>query len=211
MRTDEELELLATELETDRIERKESFESMKDEIAQAICAFANDLPGSEAPGFVLIGVRDDGAPSDLPITETLLLAIAALRSSGNILPLPSMTVERRALRGTPIALVTVTPNAAPPVQYRGRIYIRTTSRRGIASRDDERILNERRRWLDHNFLDRACPDASIADLDAALFETNYLPSAVAPDVLAANNRTPAERMRALRNSIRMTVRPSSRS
>lgn len=40
------------------------------------------------------------------------------------------------------------------------------------SRDDERILNARRRWLDHTFLDRACPDASIAALDAALFETD---------------------------------------
>ena len=47
--TDAELETLMGDLESDRVERKESL-SDGDKVRQAVCAFANDLPGHNAPG-----------------------------------------------------------------------------------------------------------------------------------------------------------------
>ena len=56
---DDELERLLTDLESDRVERKEAL-SHPDRICEAICAFANDLPDHRAPGVVFVGARDDG-------------------------------------------------------------------------------------------------------------------------------------------------------
>lgn len=198
MLDDNELCALARALESEQAERKEAFVTKKEEICQAICAFANDLAASDRTGYLLIGVKDDGTPANLTVTDELIRSVADLRSAGNILPPPSMTVERRKIDGASIILVSVKPSASPPVAYKGRIYIRTGSRRGIASRDDERILNERRRWFDRYFLDRICADADISELDLSLFESTFLPASVASDVLAANERTQNERMQALR-------------
>jgi len=91
--TDQELELLLQELESDRTERKESV-SDGDKIRQAICAFANDLPNHRQPGVVFVGVDDYGRCAGQPITDQLLLTLSNMRSDGNILPLPSMTVQK---------------------------------------------------------------------------------------------------------------------
>jgi ATP-dependent DNA helicase RecG len=82
------------------------------------------------------------------------------------------------------------------VSFQGRVHIRTGPRRGIASRQDERILNEKRRHRDKPFDAHPIPSARIADLDRRLFEEEYLARAVAPDVLAANERTYEERLAA---------------
>jgi ATP-dependent DNA helicase RecG len=62
-----------------------------------------------------------------------------------------MTVEKRVLKGAEMAVISVLPADAPPVRYRGRTWIRTGPRRGIASAQDERILNEKRRHKDLPF------------------------------------------------------------
>ena len=62
--TDQQLEALLTDLESDIVERKESLGGdAKDAIRQAICAFANDLPGEGAPGVIFVGVKDNGNPA----------------------------------------------------------------------------------------------------------------------------------------------------
>lgn len=100
MLTDQEIEQLAADLESDRVERKESLSgSAKDKIAQAICAYCNDLPSYRAPGLILVGVSDDGEPTGLPITDELLVNLGAIRSDGNILPIPTMAVRKVVLRG----------------------------------------------------------------------------------------------------------------
>ena len=75
----------------------------------------------------------------------------------------------------------------------GRIWIRTGPRRQLASAQDERILNESRRFrdqpLDQHFDLRPVAHATLADLSAARFEEDYLPGAFATDVLAANQRS----------------------
>lgn len=199
MLTDSELEALLDDLESDTSERKESIKGdAPEKCRQAICAFANDLPSHDRPGYIFIGAKDDGSPSGLEITDNLLLQVADMRSDGNILPLPTMTVERRSLKNAEMVLITVTPADAPPVRYRGRIWIRVGPRRAIASAQDERILNEKRRFRDLPFDIRPIAEAKVSDLDARMFEGEYLPSAFARDILDANERSLNERLTACR-------------
>lgn len=197
MYTDTELEQLMADLESDLVERKESFRGNAPEtVREAVCAFANDLPNHGRPGVVFIGVRDDGAPTGLAVTDELLRTLADIKTDGNITPPPTLTVGKRQLAGEEVAVLVVWPADSPPVRYRGRIYIRIGPRRGIASAQDERILNEKRRHRDKPFDVHPVAHRQLTDLDLRRFEQEYLPSLVAPDVLAANTRTAEERLAA---------------
>jgi ATP-dependent DNA helicase RecG len=193
---DAELARLAQDLESDRVERKASL-SDADRVAQAICAFANDMPGRGLPGYVFVGVSDDGRPTALEITDRLLLTLSDLRSAGNILPLPTIVVEKRVLDGVQIALIEVQPSSDPPVRYKGTVWIRVGPRRAIASRDDERILIERRRHGQASFDALPVELATLDDLDMDRFRREYLPNAISDEVLAQNHRTDVEQLRAL--------------
>lgn len=116
---DRELEaLLLADLESDRVERKSSL-SDRDDIRKAICALANDLPGHRKPGVCFVGVDDRGRCTQLPITDQLLLMLANFRSDGNLLPFPTVTVQKRILGGCELAVVLVEPADAPPVRFHG--------------------------------------------------------------------------------------------
>lgn len=196
---DEELDSLLVDLESDRCERKETFGGdAPEKVRQAVCAFGNDLPGHMRPGVAFVGVRDDGTPTHLAITDELLLKLAGIRSDGNIQPIPSMTVEKRFLRGAEVAVITVLPADAPPVRYKGRTYIRTGPRRDIATLQDERILNERRRHRNLPFDLQPVSFAALSDLSRATFETEYLAGAFSADVLEANHRSYEEQLSSCR-------------
>lgn len=186
--TDEELALLLDDIESDRVERKES-PADGDKIRQAICAFANDLPGHNRPGALFVGVNDKGEPVGLDVTDQLLQTLASMRGDGNILPFPSLDVQKRRLKGQDIAVVTVHPSDAPPVRFKGTVWIRSGPRRGIASPADERRLNEKRRFRDLPADLRPIPSAGLDVLDELLFRHTYLPSAIPRQVLDENERT----------------------
>lgn len=197
---DEELERLATDLESDRVERKASLSpgDAKEKIGQAVCAFANDLPGHHQPGLVVVGLDDKTArPTGLKVTDQLLRNLAELRDNGNILPIPNLVVQRRTVGGQDVAVVIVQPSNDPPVRYYGQVWVRVGPRRAIASRDEERALAERRRSGDLPFDRRAAFGADLAALDLEFFRNSYLPAAVSPDVLEENGRTLDEQLRAL--------------
>jgi ATP-dependent DNA helicase RecG len=197
--TYQELETLLRDVESDTVERKESLAGQApDTIRQAICAFANDLPDHRKPGVVFVGARDDGSCAGLPITDQLLLTLANMKTDGNILPIPSISVEKRTLAGCELAIVTVQPSDAPPVQYKGRIWVRTGPWRAIASAQDERILDEKRRFHDLPFDLHPIQHAKLDDLNRRLFEEEYLPSAVAADILEKNQRSYEQRLAACR-------------
>src|SRR5579863_473308 len=120
---DAELEELLADLESDRVERKASM-SDPERVCQAICAFANDMPNHQLPGVVFIGANDDGTCAGLQVSDELLLNLAHMRSDGNIVPLPSITVQKRNLNGCDKAVVVVQPSFAPPVRFKGRVWIR---------------------------------------------------------------------------------------
>lgn len=193
--SDTELEVLLDDLESDCVERKESFKGdVPKKARQAVCAFANNLPGHDKPGILFIGARDDGTPSGLDITDELLRTLADMRSDGKILPLPVISVEKRHIKGADMAVVTVLPSDMPPVRYDGRIWIRTGPRRALASAQEERILNERRRYRNLPFDIYPVSSATLADVSRLIFENEYLPAAYAPDVLEANGRSYEERL-----------------
>ena len=197
MLTDQELQALLLDLESDRVERKASL-SEKNKICQAICAFANDLPDYRLPGLVFIGVNDDGTCANFAITDELLRTLADMRSDGNILPFPTMTVQKKSLSGCNVAVVEVHPSYNPPVRYNGRVWIRVGPRRAQATAEDERRLTEKRRAGDLPFDQHPVIGATIDDVDLELFRRDYLPSAVVAEVLAENQRTPEEQLASLR-------------
>lgn len=197
MLTDEELLALKRDLESDRVERKASA-SDKEKIAEAVCAFAKDMPGHGKPGVIFVGLHDDGSCAQLPITDELLRTLADIRSSGNIVPIPQMSVQKKVLDGCEVAVVIVSPADAPPVRYKGRVCIRIGPRRAYADAQEERVLAERRRSRDLPWDVRPLASAGIEDLDLLFFEREYLPSAVSPEVLEQNQRSTEEQLASLR-------------
>ena len=195
--SDAELELLMADLESDFVERKESAADGR-RIRRNICAFANDLPGNGRPGVVLVGVRDDGTCASLPIDDDLLVRLSNIHGEGAILPLPSMTVQKRRLNGCEMAVVTVEPSADPPVRYRGRVWVRVGPSVREESVEDERLLSERRRAADLSFDSRPANGIELEDLDMDFLCDHYLPAAVAAEVLDRNRRTIEQQLRSLR-------------
>jgi ATP-dependent DNA helicase RecG len=194
---DAELDSLLADLESDRSERKQGATDM-DRIGQAVCAFANDMPGHRRPGYVFIGARDDGTPSGEPITDELLLKLAAIRDSGNVLPQPRLNVQKRVLRGAEMAVIEVFPSDLPPVRYKSVVWIRVGSRRARANESEERALGERRAAMTGRTWDaRPCRDATLEDLALELFAA-YRTAAVDRAVLDENHRSLPEQLDSLR-------------
>ncbi len=194
---DDELARLIEGAESTRVEFKETLGgNAPTRLREAICSFANDLPGSGLPGIAVVGLGDDGVPTGTPITDEMLRALADMRSDGNIVPPPPILSEKRRYRGHDIAVVTVLPSDSPPVRYRGAIHIRNGPRRAVATAQEERILNERRRHGDRPFDISPVPGTGIADLNRRQFEDEYLPNAIDRELLRANNRSLEERLAA---------------
>ena len=187
MLTTEELLDLLKDLENDRVERTIATANT-DKFAQAICAYANDLPNHQAPGYLIVGADDDGKPAGLTVTDQLLQNLAAIRSDGNIQPLPAISVGKYSLQNGEVAVVEVLPSDLPPVRYKGQVWIRVGPRRAIASEQEERILTERRAAVSKTFDGRPCVGSTLDDLALDLFVVNYRANAVAPEVIAENSR-----------------------
>jgi len=193
----EELLTLMRELESDRVERTESL-SDTDKFSKAVCAFSNDMPHHRRPGYLFVGVRDDGSPSGAEITDRLLQNLAALRSDGNIQPLPVINVQRLAGPGWEVAVVEVFPSDLPPVRYKGQVWIRVGPRRAIASESEERILAERRVASARTWDARPCGEAGLGDLALDLFVVGYRPLAVDAETIEQNHRDFPDQLAALR-------------
>lgn len=197
MVTDEELIILLNDLESDRVERKRSISDMH-ALRKNICAFSNDLPGNEKPGVLFIGVENDGSFSNTEITDELLLTITNLHSGGTILPQPSLIIEKRTLQGNDVGVVIVEPSLYPPVQANGRVWVRVGPSTRLATREDEIRLSERRRSADLPFDTTPVRGLTVDDLDIRYFEQEYLPAAVATEILDANDRSTEHQLSSLR-------------
>ena len=192
---DEELLQIIRDGESDCVEFKESLSGdAPTRIREAICAFANDLPNHEKPGLVFVGVKDDRTIDNLLVTNQLLQQLADLKTDGNIVPPPSLTVEKYLLQGQQVAVVSVQPSDSPPVRCKGAIHIRTGPRRSIATAQDERILNEKRRHGDRPFDVQPVPTAGVPDLNLTQFENEYLAQAFSEEVRIANDRNREEQL-----------------
>ena len=194
--TKEELYNIISLDESFRVELTTSTGDM-DKFQEAICAFANDMPGSRKKGFLLIGVKNNGEISGLKVDDALMKKISGIRSDGNILPLPVMTTEKIVTDKGDVLLVEVTPSDLPPVRYRGRTFIRIGPRRDIATEMEERILTERRTSYMATFDTMPCLASQITDININLLQTKYLEIIFNKDLLAKDNRSIEEQMGAI--------------
>ncbi len=193
MITKEEVQELLHSTETYRVERTASTGDM-DKFQEAICAFSNDLPNSRKKGYLILGAYDNGTLSGLKVDDALLKRIAAIRSDGNILPLPVMSVERFEFEDGDLLVAEVSPSLVPPVRYRGRTFIRIGPRRDIATEAEERILFERRTSYMATFDATPCFGATIDSIDVYYIKAKYLPQVIDTEVLASDNRDIKEQL-----------------
>ena len=196
MNVDEVKKMLA-DLESDRAERTISTTDTN-KFAEAICSFSNDLPNHQKPGYLFVGVTNDGLPSGVDISDQLLQNLAAIRSDGNVQPLPRMNVEKVLIDEIPIAVVEVFPSDLPPARYKGRVHIRVGPRRAMASEAEERALSERRAYTLRTWDARPCAEATIDDLQLDVFLTTYRSAAVDRRVIEENGRPIELQLAALR-------------
>ena len=197
MITKDEIQSLLHSTETYRIERTISTGNM-DKFCEAICAFANDLPDSRKKGYLFIGAYDDGQLSGLKVDDDLLKKIAAIRSDGNILPLPVMTVDKIEFPEGDLLVAEVSPSLLPPVRYRGRVFVRVGPRRDIASEAEERLLTERRTAYMATFDATPCLGSTLDDLELDYIKNTYLPSVIDADILSQDTRDIKEQMASIR-------------
>ena len=198
MLTPEEITSLLSDIESDRIERTISTTNT-DKFGQAICAFANDLPNHNLPGYLIIGANDQTGKvnGNINITDQLLQNLGGIKTDGKLQPQVSMTVEKVSLPEGDVAVVTVQPCQFTPVRYEGRIWVRTGPRKCIASEADEKILLEKRTSRMLTFDALPCLDATIDDIDVTAFRQIYLPKAFPDEILRTDNRTAEQQMQAL--------------
>lgn len=192
-----ELERLRFDLESDRVERKSSAAD-RSKLRRNICALANDLPANREPGVIFIGVRDGGECAGLTIDDRLLTELAGMKDDGNISPIPSLVVQKHVLSGCELAAMVIEPSRSPPVRYQGRVWVRVGPTVRLATPEEEQRLSERRRAGDRSFDQSAAPGATIEALDTDHIEKQYLPYAVARDVLDDNQRSLDQQLLSLR-------------
>lgn len=196
MITKDEIKELLHSTETFRVERTISTSDM-DKFQEAICAFSNDLPNSRKKGYLILGAYDNGTLSGLKVTDDMLKKIAAIRSSGNILPIPVMSVDKYVFPEGEVLVAEVTPSMLPPVRYRGRTFIRIGPRRDIATEAEERILAERRTSYMATFDTMPCLAAKLSDIDTELVRSKYLEKLIDKELLAVDSRPVEEQLSAV--------------
>jgi ATP-dependent DNA helicase RecG len=197
MITKEELDLLLPQLEQDRIEKTIS-QNDSDKFGEAICSFANDLANHNLPGYLIVGVHDDGSRAGMKIDEQQLQTLLNFRTDGRIVPPPAMIVSRFEYVDGEVAVVEVQPHFLPPVRYKGKLCVRAGIRKGVANEAEERILTEKRSATYRTFDVTPCKDSTIKDISVNLFKLSYLPSAVDEKTLLENGRDLKDQLASLK-------------
>lgn len=166
-------------------------------IRRNICAFANDLPDSGKPGVIVLGLGDDGECAGLEITDEMLKRLSDAIMDGSVQAVPAASVHRLLNDDCDVAVVQVEPSPRPPVRYKGQVWVRVGPTLRQASPDAEQMLVERRRHGDVTFDQSRASGATLDDLDLDYIRSVYLPLAVSPEVLSANQRSFEEQLRSL--------------
>ncbi len=197
MLTKDEVKTLLTQLESEHIERTRALHKA-DKMGQAISAFANDLSDSRKPGYLLLGVEDDGRLSGMRISEKQYASLGGLKTDGNLLPPPSMSIELFSFEEGDVVVIEVFPSLYPPIRFNGQVWVRVGPRKSIATADDIHRLEEKRISNGLRFEEHPCATARIEDLDLDLFVNHYLPKAIVAEVIEEDDRSVTEQMASLR-------------
>lgn len=193
----EKVDKMLTNLESEQIERTISTADT-DKFAQAICAFSNDLSNSARNGYLLIGVNDNGSLSGLKANDRLLQSLGGLRSDGNILPQPIMSISVFSFEHGDVIVLEIQPSPFPPVRYKGKTWIRVGPRKAVANEMEERILIERRTSNVSTFDIRPALGIGLTEINQKLFTENYLTLAIDSDLLVEDRREIPEKLASLR-------------
>ena len=197
MFTIDKVKELMKDLESDRIERTISFR--EDKLGPATCAFSNDFPNHKKPGYILIGVNNDGTVNGMTIGDDDLQKIGNVKSNGNVLPQPSMVVSPvYKIDNGGVVVIEVQPSSYPPVRYDGRCWIRVGPRRAKATIEEERILTERRSSYAKTYDLVPALGSTLSDLIVEYFKSSYLTAAIDKETLNENVRTTEEQLASLR-------------
>ena len=175
--TQEELRDILSRGESEHVEMTRAF-NKADKMGQAICAFANDLSGSGAVGYLVLGAEDDGKLSGRRVDDELFSSIGGIKTDGNLLPPPSMSIEKFSFDDGDVVVIEVFPSAYPPIRFKGQAWVRVGARKAIATDEDLHILEERRQLAAKRFEIMPCEGARLPDLDLDLFRNTYLPRAI---------------------------------
>lgn len=188
---------LINDMENDWIERTVSIRD--DKLGPAICAYSNDFPNHKHAGYILLGVKDNGSLAGLTWTDEKLQTIGNIKSSGKILPQPSIVVSSvfKFPEGE-VVVIEVEPSTYPPVRFDGRCWIRVGPRRDRASLEEERILTERRISNAKTYDLVPALGSTLNDISVDFFKMSYLPLAIDEETLIENNRTTEEQLSSLR-------------
>lgn len=197
MITEEKVIELIADLESDLIERTISIK--EDKLGPAVCAFSNDFPNHKQPGYLLLGINDDGTIAGMKFTDDDLQKIGGVKTNGNVLPQPSITLSQVfSFDNGDVVVVETRPSTYPPVRYDGRCWIRIGPRRAKATIDEERILVERRAAYAKTYDLVPALGSSISDLSMDYFKSSYLSLAIEKETLIDNGRTIEEQLSSLR-------------
>lgn len=183
----QELIQICSNTETQRIEKTVSVTDDR-KFNEAICAFANDFPNTELPGYLIIGVSDDGKRSGLTVDEKLTQKFLAIRTDGNILPQPVLKIETFTFDDGDVLVVEVQPSKLPPVRYKGNVCIRIGQRKGIANEQEEKILIDKRVSFAKTFDLEPCLGSTLSDLSIDIFKLQYLPTAIDSSIVEKDER-----------------------
>jgi len=194
--TESELKEILSEPESEHVERTCAFDKV-DKMGEAICAFANDISGSGKTGYLILGVEDDGRIAGRRIDDEKWASLGGLKTDGNILPPPSMSMEKISLPEGDVIVIQVYPSAYPPIRYKGDVWIRIGPRKVKARDDDIHILRERRAKFGVRDEELPCERARLGDLDVDLFKAFYLPKAIDAQVIESDDRPVEDQLAAL--------------
>jgi ATP-dependent DNA helicase RecG len=197
MITQDELTKMLASLEADRIEKTIS-KTDADKFGEVICSFCNDMAAHGLPGYLLVGVNDDGSLNGTIVDEKLMQTLLSYRTDGRIVPPPAMTVTKFTYPEGDVAVVEVQPSSVPPVRYKGKVCIRIGPRKGTANEAEERILSEKRSTFARSFDTEPCYGSILDDLSIDIFKITYLPSAIDQETLIANGREIKEQLSSLK-------------
>ena len=197
MITQEQLVEMLPTLETERIEKTISHTDTN-KFGEAICSFCNDLSAKGLPGYLLIGVHDDGRLNGSQINESLLQRLLDFRTDGRIVPPPSLIVEKFTFPDGDVAVVEVQPSRVPPVRFKGKVCVRAGLRHDVANETEERILSEKRSTFARSYDTQPCYGSELNDISTDIFKIMYLPTAIDEETLLTNGREIKQQLSSLK-------------
>lgn len=160
--------------ESERVEWKQSQADTSD-ILHAACSLANDLADSRRPGYLVLGIANDGRivglPGDLDQEQQKL---ANRLSSTRLLPTPTYNMEAVERDDRSLLIVRIDPYPVPPVvTVDGTAWIRRGTITERAREADLLRLRERRPENRQPFDYRLVPGATSADLRPSRLRSLY--------------------------------------